>query len=187
MSYSPRRYDAVSVFLHWSIALGIIVIAAVELLRGELFPRGSAIREALKALHDPAGTVVFALVLVRLVWRSTHAAPGMPDGMHPWQRLAAKLTHFALYFMMVAIPLTGMAATFARGRPIHFGLFQIPMPPVGTFDRATARTIKDVHGFLSDAILMVAFVHAGAALWHHYVRKDDVLVRMLPSRSSLGT
>jgi cytochrome b561 len=164
--------------------VGIIVVAAIELLRGELFTKGSAIREGLKALHDPAGTVVFALVLMRLVWRSTHTAPEMPDGMRPWERLAAKITHLTLYLMMVAIPLIGMAATFARGRPIDFGLFQIALPLDSIINRSAARTLKDVHGFLGQAVLVVAFVHAGAALWHHYVRKDDVLVRMLPGHSS---
>ena len=184
MSDAPRRYDGVTVFLHWSIGVGIIVVAAAELLRGE-FPKG-AMREGLKVLHDPAGTVVFALVLMRLVWRSTHTAPQMPDGMRPWERLAAKLTHLTLYLMMVAIPLTGMAATFARGRPIDFGLFQIALQFDGFVNRGAARTLKGVHEFLGQAVLVVAFLHALAALWHHYVRKDDVLVRMLPGRASPG-
>jgi cytochrome b561 len=184
MSDPPRRYDGVSVFLHWRIGVGIIAVAVIELLRGEMFAKGSVMRETLKALHDPAGTVVFALILARLVWRSTHTPPEMPSGMRAWERSAAKLTHRVLYLMMVAVPLIGMAATFARGRPVDFGLFQLSFPLDGIANRSAARTLKEVHGFLGQAILVVALLHAVAALWHHYVRRDDVLMRMLPRRAS---
>lgn len=180
---APRRYDTVSVFLHWSIALGIIVIAILELTRGELFAKGSVMREGLKAFHEPAGTVIFALVLVRLFWRSLHVPPELPETMVPWERLGAKLMHILLYALMVAIPLVGIATTFARGRPIDFGLFQIPNPLNGSIGRSGARTLKELHEFLGQAVLAVAFLHAAAALWHHYVRRDDVLTRMLPTHT----
>ena len=182
MNTAASRYDKVSIWLHWSIGIAIIVIAAIELLRGELFAKGSFLREGLKALHDPAGTVVFALIVVRLAWRSVHAAPAMPDSMRPWEKLAARLTHYALYVMMILIPLGGIAYTFARGRPIDFGLFQIASPFGQSLSRETIRSLKGFHEFLGQAILVVAFFHAVAALWHHYIRKDNVLVRMLPKR-----
>ena len=184
MNNSPTRFDRVSIALHWSIGTAIIAVAAIEILRGELFPKGSYYREALKAFHDPAGTVVFALVLLRLVWRSIHAAPAMPVSMRPWEKLSARLTHYVLYALMVMIPLTGIAYTLARGRPIDFGLFQIVYPLDHIINRDAAKTLKHVHAFLGQAVLLVAFMHAAAALWHHYVRKDEVLVRMLPKWKS---
>ena len=78
MPEDRTRYDTVSIVLHWSVGISIIAIAAIEILRGEVFPKGSYFREALKAFHDPAGTVVFALVLLRLFWRSAHSSPAMP-------------------------------------------------------------------------------------------------------------
>ena len=80
------------------------------------------------------------------------------------------------------MPLLGFAATFARGRPVDFGLFQIASPLSVSVSRDVARALKEAHGYLAEAILVIAFIHALAALWHHYVRKDDVLTRMLPSR-----
>ena len=177
MRKDQARYDTVSIVLHWSVGISIIAIAAIELLRGEIFPKGSYFREALKALHDPAGTVVFALVMLRLLWR-----PAMPESMRNWEKGAARLTHYTLYAMMLAIPLTGIAYTLARGRPIDFGLFQIVYPLDHLFDRSAARTLKSVHEFLGQAVLALAFLHAAAALWHHHIRKDDVLTRMLPIR-----
>ncbi|HZT50157.1 MAG TPA: cytochrome b [Hyphomicrobiaceae bacterium] len=180
-----RRYDPVSVFLHWSIGLGILAIAVLELTRGELFAKGSAMREGLRAIHEPAGTIIFALVLVRLVWRALHAPPELPETMAAWERFAAKVMHVVLYALMVAIPVVGMAATFARGRPVDFGVFQIFVPLDGILGKSFARPIKELHEFLGQAVLAVAFLHAAAALWHHYVRKDDILVRMLPTRASV--
>jgi cytochrome b561 len=139
-------------------------------------------REALKALHDPAGTVVFALILVRLVWRSSHTPPETPSGP-VWERYAAKVSHVVLYVMMIAVPLAGIAATFARGKPIDFGLFQLSLPFDATAKQSIAGALKEVHGSLGQAILVLAFLHAAAALWHHYVREDDVLMRMLPRKA----
>jgi cytochrome b561 len=187
MQKLPTRFDGASIVLHWSVGIAIIAVAAIELLRGELFPKGSYFREALKALHDPAGTVVFALVLLRLVWRSVHPAPAMPDSMRPWEKVSAKLTHYTLYAMMVIIPLTGIAYTLARGRPIDFGLFQIVYPLHHVMSRNAARTLKHFHEFLGQAVLLLAFAHAAAALWHHYIRKDAVLDRLLPKRQAQST
>ena len=104
----------------------------------------------------------------------------MPESMRNWEKVAAKLTHYALYAMMAAIPITGIAYTLARGRSIDFGLFQIVYPLDQFIGKGAARTLKNVHEFLGQAVLVLAFLHAAAALWHHYIRKDDVLTRMLP-------
>lgn len=184
MQKLPNRFDTVSIILHWSVAIAIIAVAAIELLRGEVFPRGSFLREALKALHNPAGTVVFGLILLRILWRFAHPAPAMPQSMRPWETVAAKLTHCALYLTMVMIPLTGILYVLARGQAIDFGLFQISYPLDHVVSRNASRTLKNAHEFLGQAVLALAFVHAAAALWHHYVRKDDVLTRMLPIRTA---
>ena len=181
MQKLPNRFDTVSIILHWSVGVAIIAIAAIELLRGEIFPKGSFFREALKALHNPAGTVVFGLILLRILWRVAHPTPAMPASMRPWEKVAAKLTHYALYLMMVMIPLTGILYVLARGRPIDFGLFQIIYPLDHVIGRNASRTLKDAHELLGQAVLVLAFAHAAAALWHHYVRKDEVLTRMLPA------
>jgi cytochrome b561 len=182
MSEAPARHDSVSVILHWSVGIAIILIAAIELLRGEVFPQGSYAREVLKALHNPAGTVVFGLILLRLLWRSTHPAPAMPSSTRPWESFVARLVHYTLYFMMIVLPLTGIIYVLARGRSINFGLFEISYPLDHIFSRNTARTLKNAHEFLGQAVLVLALAHAVAALWHHYVRRDNVLLRMLPTR-----
>lgn len=180
MASTPDRFDRVAIFLHWSIGIGIIVVAAAEILRGEL-PKGNAIREALKAAHNPVGTIVFAFVLVRIAWRLSHPAPDAPPGTSTWERRASTASHLALYAMMISIPLLGIVFTLARGRPIDFGFFQITYPFDHIFSKAVIAPLKELHELLGQGVLGLAFIHAAAALWHHYVRKDDVLVRMLPT------
>lgn len=187
MQDRPERYDGVSIFLHWSIGIGIILVGLTEMLRGEIFARGSIAREALKAIHEPAGLVIFALILVRIAWRIAHPAPRMPPDMRVWEVSAARLMHLALYALIILVPVLGLATTAARGRPIDFGMFQLAVPFAGTMTRNTARALKELHEITGQLLLALAFVHAAAGIWHHYVRRDGVLTRMLPTkRTAVG-
>ena len=179
----PKRYDSVAILLHWLIGVSILAVGLVELFRRDIFAKGDPIRDALGAIHQPAGTVIFALILLRIVWRLTHPAPALPGTMRGWEMTVAKLTHLCLYAAMIAVPILGIATTFARGKPIDFGLFQIAGPAFAVLSKEGARTAKDIHEWLGQAILALAFFHAAAGLWHHSGRRDDVLTRMLPQRS----
>ena len=173
------RYDRVAIALHWAIAISIILLGLTELLRGEIFAKGSAPREFLKALHEPIALLVFVLILARVAWRASHHAPALPASMTHWETLLAKLAHIALYALMLIVPILGLATTYARGRGIDFGVLAIP--PFGSgLPRPTARAIKQAHELASIAILLLAGAHAAAGLYHHYVRGDDVMRRMLP-------
>ena len=176
MQKRATKYDNVTVLLHWVIGLGIIAIGILEIMRHE-FPKGTLIREGLKPLHQPAGTVLFALILVRILWRTAFGTTVAAAKRMDLSAYAAKLTHLALYAMMVALPLLGMLSVIARGKPIDFGLFQIAMP-LGDVISAYSGLLKSTHEALGYGILLLAFVHAAAALGHHYVLKDDVLARM---------
>ena len=137
-----QRYDRVSIALHWTIGLAIIALAVSALLREPLFAKGSFPREALKAFHEPAGMVVFALIALRLLWRAAHRAPALPDTMTGPERGLAHATHVALYLLMIAIPLVGGVFVLGRGSPIDFGLFQIASPfAAAPFARESLRTL----------------------------------------------
>jgi cytochrome b561 len=174
----PERYDGVSIFLHWSIGIGIFLVGLAEMLRGELLAKGSAAREALKAIHEPAGLVILALVLVSVGWRLVRRVPDMPRSKRPWEAAAARLMHRTLFGLMIVVPLLGLATTAARGRPIDLGWFQISFG--GPASRDTARLLKGLHELASQLLLALGFLHAAAATWHHYARADHVLTRMLP-------
>lgn len=184
MRASTLRYDSVAILLHWVIGIGIIVVGLAEILREQLWAKGAAPREFLKVLHEPLGLLIFALILVRILWRIAHAPPEMPDGTRAWEALAAKATHAALYALMIAVPVLGIVTTATRGRPVNFGLFQIPMPASFALVKDSARWIKNQHELVGELILLIALVHAMAAIWHHHVRKDDVLTRMMPGQGA---
>lgn len=181
MQKRASTYDTVTVLLHWTIGIGILAIGALELMRHEV-PKGTFLRGGLKALHQPAGTVLFALIMVRILWRATFGSTIDAAKRMTASAYAGKLTHLALYAMMVGLPLLGMLAVFARGKPIDFGLFQLVMP-LGDLIGPYARSMKSAHEALAYGILLLAFVHAAAALGHHYVLRDDVLSRMRFTRS----
>lgn len=186
MSSTSDRYDRLTIALHWTIGIGIILIAAAELIRGE-FPKGSAMREGLKAIHNPAGTVVFVLVLLRIAWRFADQRPHGRPGAARWEAMAARAMHMAMYVMMIAIPLLGILFTFARGRSIDFGPFQVALPLQNVIPKAAMKVMRELHEFTGTAVLGLALVHALAALWHHYLRKDGVLLRMLPARTQASS
>ncbi|MBK4718045.1 cytochrome b [Azospirillum sp. YIM DDC1] len=171
------RYDGVTLFLHWSVALLILVAFAIAQGRG-LVPRGPE-RTALMDLHRSLGVLVLALVALRMVWRAISPPPPMPADTAPLLLLAAKAGHLALYALMIAVPLAGVLMTQANGHPVSvFGLFTLPAL-VGE-DKAFGHTLEEAHELLGTAIIVLAGLHAVAALVHQYVLKDGTLSRMLP-------
>jgi cytochrome b561 len=130
--------------------------------------------------HMTLGQCVFVLVIARLVWRYTNPPP--PPEQTRFGKLleiVAALNHYALYALMLAVPILGVIVQLKRGNPLPFfglGEFASPWPA----DRATARTILHFHEYCADALLILAGVHAVAALVHHYAFRDRTLTRMLP-------
>lgn len=173
---SVQRYDRVSVALHWTIAIGIFVLGGVELFRHE-FPKGHFIREGLKAIHQPAGTVLFLLILVRLAWTATFQRKPIDAGHGKLQTGMAKLVHLGLYVLMISVPLAGLVSVFAGGKSVDFGLFQL-VAPLNASIAGYTRSLREVHEFLALSILALGLMHAAAALVHHYALGDNVLWSM---------
>jgi len=171
-------YTSSQKFLHW--ALFALVILLYGLTFGEEFyPRGDPAVHAIWRLHISFGLLLAALVLWRVVLRGVRGTPGLPAEMPPLEQAAAKVGHFVLYALLVAIPVLGILLTWFRGDALSFfGLFTVPAPFAP--DRATARTIRELHSLCANGILIVAGIHALAALYHHFIRRDEILTRMLP-------
>lgn len=177
---ASARYDRVSIALHWAIGLGILFLASTELIRHE-FAKGHFIREGLKPIHMPLGTILFVLILARLAWR-IFAAKVPADHSTGANAIAARAIHLALYGMMVATPLLGLVYVFGSGKAVDFGMFQIALPLKDLLG-GIAKAAREGHEVLGISILVLAGLHAVAALGHHYLLRDDVMKRMLPGRS----
>lgn len=173
-------YTSAQKFLHW--ALFALVVLLYGLTFGEdLLPRGDPTIDAIWRLHISFGMLLALFVLWRVALRLARGAPSLPEEMSGLERAAAKTGHVLLYALLIALPILGFLLTWYRGDPLSFfGLFTLPSPV--TPDRAVARSIKGLHSLCANGILIVAGLHTFAALWHHFIRHDNVLLRMLPSR-----
>ena len=173
------RYTNVAIGLHWLIGLMILVSLSVGLYMVDL--KLSPTKLQLYSWHKWAGVTIFMLVLIRCVWRITHAAPPLPDAMPRWQRIVAESTHYLLYALMIAIPLTGWLMSSAKGfQTVYFGV--LPIPDLLDKNKELGETLNVVHRYLNYTMIGIILAHIGAALKHHFIEKDDILRRMLPSR-----
>ncbi|MFN3984460.1 MAG: cytochrome b [Rhodocyclaceae bacterium] len=173
-----QRYGGVAISLHWLVGAGLVGLFCFGLYMVDLPLSPTKLKYY--SWHKWAGVTLFLLVLLRLTWRLTHAAPPLPAGMPGWQKAAASAAHWVLYALMLAIPLSGWLMSSAKGIPtVWFGV--LPLPDLVAKDVALGDALQLVHKILNYSLAGVVVLHAAAALKHHFVDKDDVLVRMLPA------
>jgi cytochrome b561 len=172
-----QRYGSLAQFFHWATVV-LIVVQLVTINLAEDLPRGLAKLEMM-ARHKSFGITILMLATLRLAWRFANPIPPAPTDVAPWQRRAADVSHWLLYALIFALPLSGWLMSSAANYPVSwFGLVQLP-DLVGASE-TLHETLEDVHESLATALLVIAGVHLLAALQHHFLRKDDVLRRMLP-------
>lgn len=176
---STLRYGSLSIGIHWLMLLLFVAVYGTIELR-ELFEKGSDPREALKIWHFMFGMLVFVLVWLRLAARLSGPTPAIlpePPGL---QQLSSKLLHLALYLLMIGMPLTGWLMLSAAGKPIPF--FGLELPALIDENKDLAKQIKEVHEFVGTTGYFLIGLHTVAALYHHYIKHDNTLTRMLSGR-----
>ena len=177
------RYTSVSIVLHWLLGLAIFGIFAVGVFMADL--PVSPLRLKLYNWHKWAGITILTLSVLRLLWRATHKPPVLPasiEGAMPaWQVRAYHATHTVMYALFFAVPLMGWAYSSAAGFPIVvFGV--LPLPDFVPASKELAEMLKPLHGLLAWALAGLVGLHVAAALKHHFIDKDGLLARMLPTR-----
>jgi cytochrome b561 len=194
---SSTRYTTVAIALHWVLAILVLSLIPVGWWMGDAILEKATRAQALQVfpLHKAAGMTVLALTVFRLIWRLTHKAPPLPQRMAPWERFAARATHWLFYGLLLAMPLTGWIyssagyseafRTFINVPVTWFGLFTIPEFPAVSSQpdetrKAIGLTAVAIHSKLAWVMLALAGLHVAAALKHQFVNKDDVLSRMVP-------
>jgi cytochrome b561 len=176
---TDTRWGSVAQTFHWLIAALIVVQGAIGLTMVELGMTPTKVK--VFALHKSIGLTVLALVLLRLAWRLIQRAP-REVSMPPWQRAAARLSHFLLYVLILALPFSGWLFNSAANFPLEwFGIFHVPSLTRGLDPVLKAFALR-AHVVLFWVLVAVVAIHVFAALWHHYRQRDDVLLRMLPAR-----
>ena len=176
------RYASVPRFLHW-LSVILVIVAWTLGTFGDDLPKGAA-RDTGLFVHISAGLVILMALVMRLAWRVAEPPPPPePNEFGRWLGAladpAARLAHYTLYALLIAVPIAGIAAQFARGNALPlFGIAEIASPWLR--DRAFAHNVTEIHEILANALVIVAIFHATAALLHHFVFRDNTLIRMLP-------
>jgi len=169
------NYDSVAIGLHWATAF--LVFANFALAQTwDWFAKPT--QSLMEDTHMSFGVLLTLVILARLAWRWVpgHQVSSLEAG---WMRIASKGTHYLLYALLVVEIVLGFTFRWGAGRPMEFFGLAIP-PMIGEIARPLRRELREFHEWIGWAIVIVALLHAAAALYHHYVLKDRILQRMLP-------
>lgn len=184
-SGSSGRYTVVAIALHWVMAVGILALAAIGLAMVHLkIPLHRKFE--LYQLHKSIGVTILLAALLRIGWRLMHKPPELPAHMPPLERAAAVGGHLILYFFLFALPLTGWAlvsASVLRIPTVLYGVIpwpHLPILPTLTHKAPVEAFLKHIHAYGAWTLIAIVTGHAGAALRHHFIKQDEVLLRILP-------
>ncbi|MGO4715122.1 cytochrome b [Bradyrhizobium sp. 2TAF24] len=177
MKNSTATWGSVARAFHWILGFAIIGMLAYGWWMNHMVPRPD--RFFHRSIHADIGYAVLLLTTVRLIWRALSPPPALPEEMRRWERGLATVNHGALYLVTMLVALLGWAHSGAH-KPDYadwFGLFRVPQ--FTSENRANAGLFEDWHIYLAYTLLALIVLHILAALYHHFVRRDRVLARML--------
>jgi len=179
MTYGTRtdHYPAASKWLHWLIAACVLITAPVAIAMTRMAEGPS--QDALYNFHKSLGVTIFVLMLLRLANRLIAGAPVADPGILPWQKTVSSIVHASLYVLLLAMPIVGYFANSLFGAPTLFvGLFDLP--PIVAKNEPLATQFFTVHRWSGYLLIAIVLTHIAAALYHAFIRRDEVLKRMLP-------
>lgn len=173
---SERGYTFPARTLHWLTAIIVIgmILAGIYMANADPGP----MKDLVYNLHRSFGILLLPIMLLRLTYRVLSPPPELPPDIPPLQQFAAHATHWALYTLLIIQPIVGWIATSAYRAPISV-FWLLELPPIWAEDRPFSETMFFVHRMLGLTIAALVLAHIGAALYHHFVRKDAVLMRMV--------
>lgn len=175
---APARYGRVASALHGLLAVGLFAQLALGLWMVELPKAPVGLRASWFNLHKSIGMCLALLVLLRLLWRLSHAVPGPVAGAPRWQALAAQLNHGLLYLCMLLMPVSGFLGSSFSAYPIKF--FGIPLPRLWEASAPFKDWCSAVHEWAAEVFVAALALHILAALWHQWVRGDAIFQRINP-------
>ena len=182
---NEQRYGAFAKFLHWGMALMILVLIAVGTYMTGL-DKGDPIKIQIMGMHKSFGVIFMQFAIIRVIWSRINNSPKLPSVLASWEKLVSKTITGSLYILMLAIPFSGYVMTNLFGYPVSlFGLVDLPLlfgknPEMGL-------SAKQAHFLLVYTLMVALFSHVAGALKHRFLDKPeaDVLPRMLPLKPRL--
>ena len=179
MTYGTRTdgYPATSKLLHWLVAACVLTTAPVAIMMGRV-DKGPT-QDLLYNFHKSLGVLILVLMLLRLINRLAVGAPIPDPNIEPWQKTVSSAVHGLLYVLLLAMPVVGYVANSAYGATTpFFGLFTLPK--IVADNEALATQLFTLHRWTGFLVIVLVLMHVGAALYHQFIRRDEVLKRMLP-------
>jgi cytochrome b561 len=175
---TTARWGWPAKLLHWVGAILILLLLGHGYWMTHFAPRPD--RLAHYSGHAALGYDLLGLLVLRLLWRWSNPVPALPAESQRWERLAAQASHLFLYLLMLAASVTGWALAGTFRNPLARDVFNLPVPLiVESQDRALHRTLEDWHKILAYVLAALIVVHILGALRHHFVKRNDVLARMV--------
>lgn len=170
------RYGFISKLLHWLLALAVIGMLIVGSLLDVL---EGPTQGAVYGWHKSLGITILAFMILFILWSARNIKPRYPRDMPRLQITFASVVRYLLYIVVIAMCVSGWVFSTAKGKaPVVWGWFNLPAPFVPRSD-SLGHTIKELHVYLAWTILGLLILHTIGALYHHFIRKDNVLKRML--------
>jgi cytochrome b561 len=179
MTYGTRtdHYPATSKLVHWLVAVCVLATAPVAIAMTRV-SKGPT-QDILYNFHKSLGVLILVLMILRLINRLAVGAPTAAPEIEPWQKTISSAVHTSLYVLLVAMPIVGYIANSVYGAPTpFFGLFDLP--PLVSKNEALATQLFTIHRWVGWLLIVLVLIHVSAALYHHFIRGDSVLKRMLP-------
>lgn len=175
MNAQPPHFAPLARLLHWLMAL---MILSMLFIGAGMVASVSQRHEWLVNIHKPLGIAILLLVIVRLVVRFSTRTPPLPADLPSWQTLAAKLSHYLLYALMLLMPLIGWAMISAAGDPVMLGS-SLQLPSILSANASTFALLRKTHAYLAYLFFLTILLHLAAALFHGWIRRDEVLGSMV--------
>lgn len=173
----PERFTRFAMICHWlTLVLVLGALGTIEV--SDFYEKGTPLRTALHGWHFQWGLAILAVTLVRLVWRFFHRPPEGPAQPGTWETWAALGMHWALYGVLLLLPLLGILGVLLSGTTLSF--LGWPLPLALEVNKTLGHDLKEVHETLGNLFIGLISLHVAAALWHQWLRKDHLLSRMLP-------
>jgi cytochrome b561 len=179
LANTARHYGIVAIVLHWLMAVLLVALVVLGLYMVGLPDAGFDTKKITLILyHKEYGIIALGLAVARLAWRVGNVLPALVAHIPDWQKVVARFVHLCFYGLMFALPITGWLMSSAAAIPVYF--FGLRLPDFIAKSDAWLHALIDIHRWLSDALIVLVLVHAGAALTHHFFFRDDTLKKMLP-------
>src|SRR3990167_1634978 len=171
---TPKTYGIIAKFFHWLVALLAISMLIFCYFLDD-FSKG--IQPLTYNIHKVTGVIILSIMLLRLIWTLFNTKPIALPNTAGWEKLAEKTVQFSLYAFLILMPLAGWMGASAAGKPPHLGKWEIALPIHG--NKAFISMLFDLHGTIALILIALISMHFLAALYHQFIRKDDLLKRMI--------